>query len=87
MKHPSSVGIAPCMTFFLSGRLALGVLTLLMQVSLLLWPMAVRWAKEVKEQDNIQRLLQGLSETYRPVLVSTAGPVYPATFKKFQQPA
>lgn len=87
MKHPSSVGLAPCMAFFLSGRPACGVLALMMQVSLLLWPAAVHWAKKVKEQDGIQRLLQELSETYRPALASTAGPVYPAISKTFQQPA
>jgi hypothetical protein len=87
MKHPSSAAIMPCMSFFLSGRPALGVLTLLMQISLLLWPTAARWAKEVQEQDNIKQLLEELSETYRPALVTAAGPAYPAIAKKFQQPA
>jgi len=87
MKHRSSVGIAPCMAFFLSGRPARGVLALMMQVSLLLWPAAAHWAKMVQEQDNIQRFLQELSETYRPALASTAGPAYPAISKTFQQPA
>ncbi len=87
MKHPSSAGIIPCMSFFLSGRPGLGVLTLLMQVSLFLWPTAARWAKEVQEQDNIKRLLLELSETYRPAMIATAEPAYPAISKKFQQPA
>jgi hypothetical protein len=87
MKHPGLAAIMPCMSFFLSGRPALGVLTLLMQVSLLLWPTAARWAKEMQEHDNIKKLLQELSETYRPALVAADEPAYPAISKKFQQPA
>lgn len=87
MKHPDSAGILPCMTFFLSGRPALGGLTLLMQVSLFLWPTAARWAKEVREQDDLKRMLQELSEVYRPAQISGVQPAYPAITKKFQQPA
>ena len=87
MKHPSSAGIVPCMIFFLSGRPALGVLTLFMQVSLFLWPTATRWAREVQEQDSVKRMLQELSETYRPAMIATAEPAYPAITKKFRQPA
>jgi hypothetical protein len=87
MKHQSSAGMAPFMVFFMSGRPGLGLLTLLMQVSLVLWPTASRWAKEAQEQDNIRHLLQELSETYRPALVTAAEPAYPVITKKFRQPA
>lgn len=87
MKQLHSAGVMPCMIFFQSGRLGFGILTALMQFSLLLWPTAARWAKETQEQDNIKLMLNELSETYRPAMVTGSEPAYPAVSKKFSQPA
>jgi len=70
----------PCSSFFSEGRIFLGVLALLMQLSMVLWPMAARWANRTAEQSGMERMLAELSETHR------LDP-YSMPRKKFRQPA
>jgi uncharacterized protein YggT (Ycf19 family) len=53
-----------------------------MQVSLLLWPVASRWARGSHEQRNIERMLVQLTQPYRPVVIPDDKPV-----KRFRQVA
>ena len=87
MNHSRSVDFVPFLTFFASGRFSIGFLTMLMQMSLFLWPTATRWAREAREQENVQKLLKELSETHRPPLASASKVAYPEITKKFRQPA
>lgn len=87
MNRSRSDVFAPFLKFFASGRLAFGFLAMLMQVSLLLWPAASRWAKKAREREEIEKLLQELSETHRPALSAVTKIIYPEVAKKIQQPA
>ncbi len=59
--------LLPCVTFFRAGRGGMGVTALFMQVSLFLWPTAVRMAREYSESHAVARMLTTLSETYTAV--------------------
>ncbi len=72
----------PCATFFAAGQTGTGVLTLLMQLSLVLWPTAAGMARQFAEDSGRQRLLFELSERHR----QTADP-YAHAVKKFRQAA
>jgi hypothetical protein len=72
----------PCAVFFTSGRAGAGLLALTMQLSLLLWPVASRWARGSHEQRNIERMLVQLTQPYRPVVIPDDKPV-----KRFRQVA
>jgi hypothetical protein len=68
--------ILPCVTYFSAGRTGMGVVVLLMQVSLFLWPTAVRLAREYAESHAVDRMLTALSSAYQP-------PVQPVPRKRF----
>ncbi|MDE8347000.1 MAG: hypothetical protein POH28_12645 [Acidocella sp.] len=72
--------VFPCATFFASGQLLTAVVVLLMQLTVLLWPMASRMAKELDERHGVERLLAQLSETHR----APSDP-YAMPMKKFRQ--
>jgi hypothetical protein len=55
----------PCAVFFRAGRVLAGIGVLLMQLSLVLWPVASRMARGLNEQSGVERLLAELSERHR----------------------
>jgi hypothetical protein len=68
--------------FFASGRTMAGVAALLMQLTLVLWPVATRWARRVHEVSAREQLLAELSSRhYVPV------DPYARPSKKFRQTA
>jgi hypothetical protein len=72
--------LLPCSSFFSEGRVFLGFVVLAMQLSLVLWPAAARWARRSVERSGVDRLLAELSDAY-------ALPVdpYQNVHKKFRQ--
>lgn len=75
-------GFLPCSAFFNEGRFFVGLVVLLMQVSLVFWPLAIRWARNLHERSGVERMLYELSETHR----LPADP-YAAPMKRFRQAA
>ncbi len=83
MKTKSAIkssALFPGAAFFAAGRSLAGVAALLMQISLVLWPAAVRWARQLEEQSGKDRILAELSSQHR------LDP-YARTSKKFRQTA
>jgi len=64
-----SISLCPCVTFFKAGKVLSGAIALLMQLSVLLWPAAVAWARENEEQAAINALLADYALKY-PVPMS-----------------
>jgi hypothetical protein len=54
----------PFLTFFSAGEVRLGVTMLLMQLSLVLWPEAVRRARDFAQARGMQRMLDEFSQAY-----------------------
>lgn len=61
--------LLPCLTFFAAGRVGQGAATLVMQVSVFLWPTAYRMAREFSECHAVDRMLTKLAEAYQPLLM------------------
>ncbi len=55
----------PCRLFFSAGRTKLGVITLLMQLSLVLWPLASDWARQFARDTDLEKRLDELVKDYR----------------------
>ena len=72
--------IFPCVALFAIGRPVAGFCALLLQATIVFWPVAARWAYVSHERSGIERLLSELSETNR----LTVDP-YGTTPKKFRQ--
>jgi len=72
--------IFPGVALFADGRPVAGCIAFLLQVSIIFWPIAARWAYVSHERSGIERLLGELSETNR----LTVDP-YGAAPKKFRQ--
>lgn len=72
--------IFPCVALFADGRPVAGVFAMLMQATLVFWPVAVRWAYVSHERTGIERLLSELSETNRLSIDQ-----YSSAPKKFRQ--
>jgi hypothetical protein len=72
----------PCAVFFRAGRILPGIGVLLMQISLVFWPMASRMARGMNEQSAVERLLAELSERHRLPVDPYAKPA-----KRFRQAA
>lgn len=70
----------PCLTFFANDRPVAGGIAILLQATLIFWPVAARWAYVSQERSGIERLLGELSENNR----LTVDP-YGCTPKKFRQ--
>jgi len=56
--------LAPCATFFAAGRVGGGVLALLLQISLVGWPLAYRMARRSGDDHAVARKLSELSAAY-----------------------
>jgi len=54
----------PFLTFFSAGEARLGLTVLFMQLSFVLWPAAVRQAREFARARGMQQMLDELSLTY-----------------------
>lgn len=72
--------IFPFMVLFGQGRPVAGAVAFLLQLSLIFWPVASRWAYVSHERMGIERLLSELSESNKQ-----AGDPYGRTPKKFRQ--
>jgi hypothetical protein len=70
----------PCGSFFAAGRYGAGFIALMLQLSLILWPLAIKWARGQHEQTQIERMLTALSEAHRPPVDPYARPL--KTFRK-----
>ncbi len=57
--------LLPCSAFFTEGRIFAGTMALLMQLTLILWPVAARWARSTGQQTGMEKKLAELSETHR----------------------
>jgi hypothetical protein len=53
------------LTFFAAGRVMTGLLVLLMQASLVLWPAAYSMARQLNESSAIDRILSELAAAYQ----------------------
>lgn len=72
--------IFPCAAFFAGGQILTALVVLLMQLSIVFWPVAVRLARERDERNGVERLLAQLSETHR-----VPSDPYAVPLKKFRQ--
>lgn len=72
--------VLPCASFFTEGRILAGVVALLMQLSLVFWPMAARWARVAGEHSGKEKMLAELSAAHR-----TQADPYSRPTKKFRQ--
>jgi hypothetical protein len=57
--------VLPCAIFFRSGRRLDGFLNLLLQLTVIFWPVALAWAREVKRAHGVTALLSEISVTYK----------------------
>jgi hypothetical protein len=57
--------LLPCASFFAAGRTGRGIVTLLMQLSLIFWPVAASWARELSGRAEVNRMLAQFAETHR----------------------
>jgi hypothetical protein len=55
----------PCGVFYAAGEPAKGFGVLMMQLSLVLWPVAVRAAREFTEARGVQAMLTEFSQEYQ----------------------
>jgi hypothetical protein len=61
---PKSFLLLPCAFFFNQGQYRLGMMALLMQLSLVMWPAAVRLVRSEKQRNGMQRLLAEFSDLH-----------------------
>ena len=57
--------VLPFVSFFEKVRILLGVVALLMQMTIVLWPLAARMARDTDERFSVEKLLDELSDTHR----------------------
>ena len=62
MKSFNLAKFLPCAVLFANGRTFGGVVALLMQATIVFWPVASRWAFQLEERKGIEALLDELSE-------------------------
>jgi len=55
----------PFVSFFEKGRISLGVMAFLMQLTIVLWPLAAHMARGTDERFGVEKLLDELSDTHR----------------------
>ncbi len=60
-----SSDLLPCASFFAVGRIGRGIVTLFMQLSLIFWPIAASWARDLNSRKEVNRLLAQFAETHR----------------------
>lgn len=75
MKSFNLAKFLPCAVFFANGRAFGGAVTLLMQATIVFWPIASRWAVQLEERKGIETLLDELSEADGVVEGMFHGPV------------
>jgi len=56
--------LLPCMPFFVQGRAASGIINLLLQCSILFWPLAIYQAHRFTERQGALLLLKEFSAAY-----------------------
>lgn len=71
--------VFPCVTFFNEGRVVMGIAVLLLQLSVVFWPLAVQLGRRKYEQTGIDKLLTEFSEAHQSALDPYSRPV-----KKFR---
>ncbi len=57
--------LSPCVTFFSAGRPGAGSLSLLMQMTILLWPLAFAWARHFNRAAGVKQVLSDFSCAYK----------------------
>lgn len=77
MARKSSIW-QPYRGFFEAGRIGTGFLVLLMQLSLVFWPLAIRLSRQLDEERNVQHMLNAIAQDY-PV-----GPERMSSKKRFR---
>ncbi|MBB5371947.1 hypothetical protein [Acidocella aromatica] len=75
MKSFNLAKFLPCAVLFANGRTFGGVIALLMQATIVFWPVASRWAFQLEERKGIEALLDELSEADGFVESIFRGPV------------
>jgi hypothetical protein len=60
-----SSALFPSGVFFARGQVSMGIVTLLMQLSIVLWPTASRWASKSSQSHGVDRMLAELSEAHK----------------------
>ncbi len=81
MKSFNLTKFLPCAVFFANGRVASGVIALLMQATLVLWPVASRWAFQLQERQGIEALLDELSDVHGMGSAYASGAAYAGAAK------
>lgn len=81
MTSPKLSRLLPCAAFFAEGRIYAGFVAFFMQLSVVLWPVAARWARAKGERAGVEKKLAELSETHRV----HADPYAKQPEKKFRQ--
>lgn len=54
----------PCNLFFSEGEFVMGLVVLLLQLTIVLWPVAAHLARRREEQKGVEKLLAELSEAH-----------------------
>jgi len=57
--------LVPCVSFFAAGRAVAGIVTLLMQLSLIFWPAAAIWARRASNNPEVDRKLAEFAEVHK----------------------
>jgi hypothetical protein len=60
-----SSALFPCGVFFARGQVGMGIVTLLMQITIVLWPVAASMAGKTSSAENVDSVLAQLSETHK----------------------
>lgn len=63
----------PAGRFFNDGRVAFALILLVMQATIIFWPLAISIARRQMNRLGVERLLAELSDAYRPAS-ATSGP-------------
>jgi hypothetical protein len=57
----------PAGRYFSDGRVAFALILLILQATIIFWPLAISMARRHMERLGVERLLAELAETHRPV--------------------
>jgi TM2 domain-containing membrane protein YozV len=57
--------LVPCVSFFAAGRPVAGIVTLLMQLSIIFWPAAAIWARRAGRNPDVDRKLAEFAEVHK----------------------
>ncbi len=59
-----TISLLPCTVFFKAGKTGAGIATLLMQLSILFWPVAIAMARTARKQSAIETILADYAAQY-----------------------